>query len=315
MRTRKISKGQHEHRTVYCPSPDEKNRLRSFLPELSKIERDMAAKFLVSHVAHAFVANRNQVTCAMRHIGFPATYCFDLKSWFNSITIKQLIDAGVPEHIAIEITVDGHLPQGFPTSPVAANIVGVRFDRQVIQRLNRMEDRYGKYSYTRYADDLQISWADDENAYYVAQDAVRGPAESLNWQLHKSKNAYYRAASGKRIICGIAVDHVRVGPTRHTKRKLRAARKNARGSRLSPSVARLRNLESWAACKLPKRCRKSVRLIPGVSMHAAGGTATNQTPPPMKAICTPGSSRRLYFGGNNDDLRSNGTPDTEPGGH
>lgn len=294
MKSRKISKGGHRHRIVFCPSPEEKARFRSLLPALAELERKQARHFGVATIAHGFVESRNQVTCALRHVGFDATYCFDLKGWFDSITEEQLICSGISEQIAREITINGKLRQGLPTSPTAANIAAVRFDRAVYSGLSRYTDRYGKFSYTRYADDIAISWSADENARYVAAVTVERAAGMFNWTVAASKTRFYLAKSGFRIICGIAVGEHGIQATRETRRKLRAATRNTKWmSTKTDSVRRRKALEEWAKCPLPRSARGTRRLA-GVSVVADSRKQIET--PKIAPIPISGSTRRLFLG-------------------
>ena len=63
---------------------------------------------------------------------------------------------GYSNHVAFYLgsicCVDGHLPQGAPTSPVLSNIIAHHLDNRLLGVARKMG-----YKYTRYADDLAFS--------------------------------------------------------------------------------------------------------------------------------------------------------------
>lgn len=282
MRIIKIHKGGGRWRTVYVPSKAEKARLSAIVPWLAGRERGAAATAGVASVAHGFVIGRSPITCAVAHVGFSVTVSVDLASWFDTVTQSHLIEAGVDLIMAERITVDGACRQGLPTSPSAANLVAVRMDREIVLRLDAMGVRY---AYTRYADDLVVSGPDTLNVAFVVAHLTEC-AEAMGWCVAEQKTRVQWAAAGKRIVAGIAVDAA-IGPTRKTRRRLRAARQ-------SNDLRKIRGLEEWAACKLPNAVRH-VRRLHGIASGGYSGPSEASKMPESQTKIVTADGRRLVI--------------------
>lgn len=300
MKRVQIPKGNGKFRQIYIPSEKEMTELRELLPQLNQMERDRARHFDVFHVAHGFVAGRNPVTCALRHVGYDVTFSFDLSSWFDSVTQEQLIQAGVEPAMAHAITVDGALRQGLPTSPVAANLVAVGFDRQLMTLVKRRLETSNcwphdtgeiqiPFAYTRYADDVSLSvkltGLSLIEAKWAVESSVQDTVGIAGWTVAHHKTRVQSANAGRRIVVGIAVGQDDIQPTRETKRRLRAAKhkKNTR---------QVNGLREWAACKLPRSAR-GTRRIAGVTPGSPAITKVLQPEVVTNVVST--GVRRLSF--------------------
>ncbi len=110
--------------------------------------------------AHGFVQGRGVITNANAHQGRPYLLNLDLEDFFGSISRNRvrgvLFSVGVPDQVGqavCDLTVTGNqLPQGAPTSPLLANMVAFRLDKDLtaFARIHRLR-------YTRYADDITFS--------------------------------------------------------------------------------------------------------------------------------------------------------------
>lgn len=108
---------------------------------------------------HGFVRRRNIKTNALQHLRKKYILSVDIKDFFGSIgsdmvksnLIKIGFNAEVAELISKMTTIEGHLVQGFHTSPTLSNIVVKDMDEE----LENYGD--GRMTYTRYADDLYFS--------------------------------------------------------------------------------------------------------------------------------------------------------------
>lgn len=296
MKRVKIPKGNGKFRNIFIPSPKEAAALRELLPFLSKLERDRARHFEVSHVAHGFIAGRSPVTCAMRHVGYQITCNYDLESWFDSVSVQQLLAAGVPQDIAEKITVDGFLRQGLPTSPVAANLAAVELDKRLIDQVTRRITRSDhEFSYTRYADDIIISGKThlptpglEDNVKYEVWSSLLGMAvdnavAAVGWKIAEHKTQIQTAKAGRRIIVGISVGPEDIQATRKTKRRLRAAKHQK-------NEKQIKGLSEWVACKMPRSAR-GLRRIAGITPGSTPEVTT--TPASTSANVVMGGTRRL----------------------
>lgn len=301
MRIREIPKGGGRFRTIYCPNAKEKRRLRDLLPLLNEIHAKAVDAAGTRGVAHAFVANRNPVTCAMPHRGFQVTVSCDLENWFDTVREDQLVAAGVPPEVAKQITIDGVCRQGLPTSPVAANIAAVAMDVDILWSLTCLKENFLEhaqhefsFAYTRYADDIAVSFSETgEGTINHIIETIARTVGHHKWTIAEHKTHIQHAKAGRRIIVGIAVDD-RVQATRKTRRKLRAAlhqrtKTNSHVDRHAATQSAA-GLAEWAACKLPRAVR-CVRRIPG----AMGGISSPSVPvhSETQTVAVASSGRRV----------------------
>ena len=156
-----ISKRSGGVREIWAPSENLKNQSRCFL---DMIVRDL--QFLPHNAAHGFTKYRNTKTCMEAHKRNLSRWFLklDMSNFFPSWDSETLINKILCVHpfeligrdylqILVHLaSVDGHLVQGNPLSPMLTNIAMVGVDDQI--------DRYCRrngWTYTRYADDMQIS--------------------------------------------------------------------------------------------------------------------------------------------------------------
>lgn len=109
---------------------------------------------------HGFVPKRSAVSNAEEHINRNHVLNIDLKNFFPSISEDRvsglLVVLGIPNDVRSSILsiccVNSQLPQGAPCSPVLANMICLRMDRQLMSFCKTRRIRY-----SRYADDLSFS--------------------------------------------------------------------------------------------------------------------------------------------------------------
>lgn len=145
-----------EYRTIYTVSEKV-----GFIQKW--ILKNILEKVPVSDACHAFVKGKSLVTNALKHCNNADggwLLRLDIKDFFESITFNQVkkifrdlgYSKGASEALSQITTVQGKLCQGFPTSPMIANLVLKDFDEKITLNLKK-ED----IIYTRYADDLFFS--------------------------------------------------------------------------------------------------------------------------------------------------------------
>ena len=115
--------------------------------------------------AHGFVRGRSIVTNARMHAGRSKSYVFniDLRGYFDSIhfgRVRGLFEArpfsfnrNIATVLAQICCFHNSLPQGAPTSPIVANMITRKLDRQ-LEKLARECNA----TYSRYADDITFSF-------------------------------------------------------------------------------------------------------------------------------------------------------------
>ncbi len=229
MRVFSIPKHSGGVRTIYAPDAAEKETLRALLPALSPMQDRLTA-------AHGFKPRHNVVTAALPHVGMAVTVSLDLKDFFDHCTRELAMQRGVPAAVADEPLAfpDGAARQGLPTSPAVANICAKALDEAIIRILRKagfprvnVKGKAADFpaAYTRYADDLSISFLADpgETALRAIIGKIVDAARMVGLPVNPRKVRVQRATGGRREICGVMVDAVGVYPRRDFRRKLRAA--------------------------------------------------------------------------------------------
>lgn len=120
----------------------------------------LEALYVPRRPVHGFVKNRSAITNANAHQGRPYLLNLDLANYFETIRRRRVLGmlkaVGVPHDVADAIccicVIRDQLPQGSPASPILANLVTYRLDRDLMSfaKSNRLR-------YTRYADDISFS--------------------------------------------------------------------------------------------------------------------------------------------------------------
>ena len=181
--------------------------------------------------AMGFERGRSIVTNALPHQGRAVVIRMDVKDFFASTTVTRVQayfrkvgwNRPAADLLTRLCTCDGGLPQGAPTSPRISNLVNVRLDA----RVTAMARRLGAV-YTRYADDITISFGeDDRDAVHYLRRFVRTRFAEVGYAIHKRKKASVRRAHHQQQVCGLVVNQ-RVGLPRETRRWLRAVEHRAR---------------------------------------------------------------------------------------
>lgn len=232
----RIKKSAHNFRLIYVPGEDAKKRLRSHLPYLHYLNLSLDTH----RACHAFVKGRNCVTNALPHIGYTYTISMDIENFFDSIRECHVSNI-INQTIINDCFVDEAPRQGLPTSPLIANIALLDSDELIIDSL---EDMNIAYAYTRYADDISISF-DDKKLIGKIIFIVKSILKNKGFKINEKKTRVQSTKNGRKIITGIAVDNRGLHPTRKTLKKIRAAaHQNNKNSIIG--------LKNWADCKLPR---------------------------------------------------------------
>lgn len=112
--------------------------------------------------AHGFIQERSIITNAEEHVQKNFVLNFDLQDYFTSINfgrVRSLFLSYYKLNNVVATTLanicchyNGFLPQGASTSPIIANIISNRLDKNLTRLAKRQN-----CTYTRYADDITIS--------------------------------------------------------------------------------------------------------------------------------------------------------------
>jgi RNA-directed DNA polymerase len=173
-----------------------------------------------TEVVHGFVPGRNILTNAKPHIAKKSIICLDIKDFFESISISQVAEVfvsyGFPkdtsEDLARICTLDGHLVQGYVTSPMIANKVAMDLDQDFLRITSPINAEY-----TRYADDITISSDTELPPLMQIQEIV----EKNGFALNKDKTRIMFRGE-KQYVTGLTVfDNIQPRIPRRHKRKIR----------------------------------------------------------------------------------------------
>ncbi|MCH5243109.1 MAG: retron St85 family RNA-directed DNA polymerase [Muribaculaceae bacterium] len=192
-------------------------------PALLYIQRwiynNILLKIPVSPYSHGFRKNRSIVTNAYWHVKQECLFKIDVQDFFPSIEINRVIaifkEVGysykVSFYLAALCCVDGHLPQGAPTSPYLSNLVCRPLDYRLIKLAKKFE-----FHYTRYADDLtfsggRIDWWFLQTVYKIVNEE--------GFEINEGKTKIY-SGHGRRIVTGICVNE-KLSVPREFKKKIK----------------------------------------------------------------------------------------------
>lgn len=228
--------------------------------ELKRLQRRILRRLLVrlrAHSAvHGFERSRSIVTNAVAHQGQEVVMRFDLVDFFPSTSERRVRkyfrrigwNRPAAKILTRLCTYQGGLPQGAPTSPRLSNTINYLLD----SRLAGMVTALGGV-YTRYADDITISFSEEPKEDWVirsgsappftfwkhpdkirfVQRFVRRVVREEGYQLHRGKKMNIRRRHDRQEVTGLVVNE-RVNLPRETRRWLRAVEHRARLAKQSP---------------------------------------------------------------------------------
>lgn len=170
--------------------------------------------------AHGFTLKKSIITNSKIHIGQNHFLKMDLKDFFPSITINQVITVfktlgythKVSFYLASICCYDKALPQGAPTSPILSNIIAKTLDK----RLMSFSKKY-KLNYTRYADDLAFS---GESIPFKFIEYITNIINKCGFSVNEKKTILNQDKN-KRIITGISIADTEIKIPREYKRNLK----------------------------------------------------------------------------------------------
>jgi RNA-directed DNA polymerase len=179
----------------YFSIPKRRGGQRSI--EAPKVALKVIQTWLGFHIAHrvtlpdcvhGFVPGKSIVTAAASHAPAKWVLSLDIKDFFSSTLLPRLIEplgelGYGPEAIRTIghlTTLDGHLPQGSPASPVLANLAFTHTDRELKSLASE-----AAIHYTRYADDLVFSGCGDIPSDLAER--VQTIVEEAGWEIAESK--------------------------------------------------------------------------------------------------------------------------------
>ena len=204
-------------RQLYSPNP----RLK-LLHKL--LLRRVFAKLKVHPGAKGFRRGESTFSHAKLHIGQAVVVRIDIKNFFPKTHSDRVYSYlrmigwnRESARLMVELCCRKKgLPQGAPTSPILSNVVNYQMDARLAGLAVK-----SKASYSRYADDLIFSFAEDNRRFI--RGVVRRVARILfdfGYQMNKSKLKVMRQHN-RQVITGLVVNE-KVQLPRQTRRWLRA---------------------------------------------------------------------------------------------
>lgn len=148
-------------------------------------------KNLTTHkAATGFVPEKSIVDNALPHIKQEVVINLDLKDFFSSISSKSVYrcwrflgwDVKTSTILTNICCYENHLPQGAPTSPALSNLCNILLDSR-LQGVAKSE--MGQY--TRYADDITLSFPVFDDRHRIIIKTVNGILESEGYEIQKKE--------------------------------------------------------------------------------------------------------------------------------
>lgn len=141
--------------------------------------------FIPKKSVHGFVKDKSIKTNAREHLGKKNVLSVDIERFFESITKTMVSNAFfkigfskvASDWLSNLTTINGHLVQGFNTSPTIANIVADEMDIELAYLSGN------DVTYTRYADDLYFS----TNNILPSVDDIENIISNYGFKINQSK--------------------------------------------------------------------------------------------------------------------------------
>jgi len=220
-----------------------RRRILAPVPELKAVQRRILRRLLNGLKTHAaatgFQRGESFLSNAQRHQGQAVVIRLDIKDFFPSTEAKRVKkyfraigwNRKAANLLVRLCTTEGSLPQGAPTSPRLSNLVNYLLDA----RLSGLAAKHNAV-YTRYADDLTFSFAEDRRAGIGwLMKVVRDIVQQEGYQLHGRRKKHVRRRHQRQEVTGLVVND-RANLPRKTRRWLRAVEHRAAMDRQPLSV-------------------------------------------------------------------------------
>ena len=238
-----IPKRSGGQRTISAPDRGLKDLQRRIL-------RRLLARLKVHPAATGFEPGKSIVTNALAHRSQAVVLRFDLEDFFPSTSAARLkayfrrIGWNRPAtKLLLKLcTYEDCLPQGAPTSPRLSNLVNYRLDARLAGMARALEAVY-----TRYADDITISFCDDDrDKIHYIQRFVQRVVHDAGYRVHRHKKMSIRRRHQRQVVTGLVVNET-VNLPRTTRRWLRAVEHRTRQTTGERPTLTPAQLEGWRA--------------------------------------------------------------------
>lgn len=252
-RVAKIPKKGKGFRKIYIPSKNLKKKLRGYLKDYEKHLDSLLGEEL-NDTMHGFRSRKNCCTAAHQHIGFDCTVILDIQEFFDNCS-KEAVREQFKGASNLCFSPEGFLAQGFPTSPVLANMCLVPALKELKMLFTPL---LGNYALTVFADDIQVSFNLGTQEMFYLENTVKQIVKTVmnkySFTVKDSKTRVRYAKHGFRRILGVNCGDDKLYPSRKTNRKIRAAKHQCNHQSLG-------GLVTWSKCLLPRTKEEHFQFI------------------------------------------------------
>jgi retron-type reverse transcriptase len=264
-----IPKKRGGERRLLIPDPHLKAMQRRLLHRLFKRLRAHPA-------AHGFERGRSIVTNALPHQARAVVIKIDLVDFFPTTRrnrIEQYFrrigwNAEAAALLTNLCTTEGGLPQGAPTSPRLSNLVNFNMDSRIARYVHRH-----KGNYTRYADDITISFPHDyPRRIRGTIQRVKRIAKMFGYAIHVRGKLQILRRHQRQRVTGLVVNE-RVQLPRRVRRWLRAVEHRLKKN--GSATLTTKQLAGWRALQAMIQKRRAV---------SRDDTSVRPGPPPTSGI-------------------------------
>lgn len=205
LRLVQIKNGRRKERTVYNPSKDYNKILRH-------INANLFRKAVLPDGVLGGIVGKSINDMASAHCGKEFVFSIDMEDFYPSISsgrvFKFFRNAGctneVSEKLTDLVTLNDSLPQGYPTSPMLANLIAMNLDLQHLE----ISQKY-KLTRTRWIDDIVFSGTTKNLQQAIP--GIIGAIKPHGFKINRKKtDAKHRAEIPKVVGLNVNKDEPRV---------------------------------------------------------------------------------------------------------
>ena len=217
-----IKKKNGKVRKITAPDDELKAYQRSRIPYYEAKFNQITSDLHLDNIFHGFVKKRSPITTAEQHIGYDATVYFDLANFFDTVTKESVIAVlmEIPIKDSLLFHKEYYTAQGFPSSPVLANIALVPLVYYIKEALTIIAEDH--FALTIYADDISISYNSHKTDWRTIRDLVYKQINTSPFEINTRKTRVRFSKHGYRPILGVNVGKDHIQASRKSTRKVRA---------------------------------------------------------------------------------------------